>query len=41
MMGMYRPNLGPQLSLEEFRVSAGLGFNFSFYKPVDTVRQKI
>lgn len=41
MMGMYRPNIGPQFSLEEFRVSAGLGFNFSFYKPVETVRQKI
>lgn len=41
MQGTYRPNIGPQLSLEEFRVSAGLGLNISFFKPVDTVRQKI
>lgn len=41
MQGIYRPNVGPQLSLEEFRISAGLGLNISFYKPVDTVRQKI
>jgi hypothetical protein len=41
MQGTYRPNVGPQLSLEEFRISAGLGFNFSFFKPVETVRQKI
>lgn len=41
MQGTYRPNVGPQFSLEEFRVSAGLGFNISFFKPVDTVRQKI
>jgi hypothetical protein len=41
MQGMYRPNMGPQFSLEEFRISAGLGLNISFYKPVDTVRQKI
>lgn len=41
MQGTYRPNVGPQLSLEEFRVSAGLGLNISFFKPVDTVRQKI
>jgi hypothetical protein len=41
MQGTYRPNVGPQLSLEEFRVSAGLGLNISFYKPVDTVRKKI
>lgn len=41
MMGMYRPAFSQQLSLEEFRVSAGLGWNISFYKPVDTVRQKI
>jgi len=41
MQGTYRPNIGPQMSLEEFRVSAGLGLNFSFYKPVDTVRKKI
>lgn len=41
MMGTYRSNIGPQMSLEEFRLSAGLGWNFSFYKPVDTVRQKI
>ena len=41
IQGMYRPNMGPQMSLEEFRLSAGLGWNFSFYKPVDTVRQKI
>lgn len=41
MQGTYRPATGPQFSLEEFRISAGLGFNFSFFKPVDTVRQKI
>lgn len=41
MQGTYRPFAGPQLSLEEFRVSAGLGLNISFFKPVDTVRQKI
>lgn len=41
MVGNYRPSFAPQLSLEEFRLSAGLGWNFSFYKPVDTVRQKI
>lgn len=41
VQGTYRPNVGPQLSLEEVRVSAGLGWNISFYKPVDTVRQKI
>jgi hypothetical protein len=41
MQGTYRPAIGPQLSLEEFRISAGLGFNISFFKPVDTVRQKI
>lgn len=41
MMGTYRPAIGPQLSLEEIRVSVGLGWNFSFYKPVETVRQKI
>lgn len=41
MQGIYRPNIGPQLSLEEFRISAGLGLNISFYKPVDTVRKKI
>ena len=41
MQGTYRPNVGPQFSLEEFRLSAGLGLNFSFYKPVETVRQKI
>lgn len=41
MQGTYRPTTGKQLSLEEFRVSAGLGLNISFYKPVDTVRQKI
>ncbi len=41
MQGIYRPNVGPQFSLEEFRVSAGLGFNFSLYKPVESVRQKI
>lgn len=41
MMGKYRPSFAPQFSLEEFRLSAGLGWNFSFYKPVDTVRQKI
>lgn len=41
MQGIYRPNIGPQMSLEEFRVSAGLGLNISFYKPVDTVRKKI
>ena len=41
MMGTYRPPIGPQLSLEEIRVSVGLGWNFSFYKPVETVRQKI
>lgn len=41
MMGTYRPAYAPQFSLEEVRVSAGLGWNFSFYKPVDTVRQKI
>ncbi len=41
MQGIYRPNVGPQLSLEEFRISAGLGLNISFYKPVESVRQKI
>lgn len=41
MAGYYRPSFRPQFSIEEFRVSAGLGWNFSFYKPVDTVRQKI
>lgn len=41
MQGMYRPSIGPPLSLAEIRVSAGLGWNISFYKPVDTVRKKI
>lgn len=41
MMGTYRPTIGPQLSLEEFRLSVGLGWNFSLYKPVEEVRQKI
>lgn len=41
MQGLYRPTMGSQMSLEEFRISAGLGLNISFYKPVDTVRKKI
>jgi hypothetical protein len=41
MNGTYRPSVGPQMSLEEIRLSAGLGWNFSLYKPVDSVRQKI
>lgn len=41
MQGTYRPNVGPQRSLEEFRLSAGLGFNFSFARQANNVRQKI
>ena len=41
MNGTYRPSVGPQMSLEEIRLSAGLGWNFSLYKPVESVRQKI
>lgn len=40
-MGTYRPDIGPALSLNELRVSAGLGWNFVFLKKEATVRPTI
>lgn len=41
LMGTYRPLYGPQLSLGELRVSAGLGWNWVIYKNRQTIHQKI
>jgi hypothetical protein len=41
MMGAYRPAVGPVLSLNELRVSAGLGWNWVFLKKEATVRPTI
>ena len=41
LMGTYRPSVGPSLSLNEVRVSAGLGWNWVFTHKEATVRQKI
>lgn len=41
LMGSYRPPVGPILSLNELRVSAGLGFNFVILHKEATVRQDI
>lgn len=41
VMGMYRPPVGPTLSLNELRVSAGLGFNFVILHKEATVRPTI
>lgn len=40
-MGTYRPAQGPSYSLNELRVSAGLGFNWVFLKKEGTVRKTI
>jgi hypothetical protein len=41
LMGTYRPPVGPILSLNEVRVSAGLGFNFVILHKEATVRPGI
>ncbi len=41
LMGSYRPPVGPTLSLNEIRVSAGLGFNFVLFHKETTVRPGI
>lgn len=41
LMGTYRPSIGPMLSLNEIRVSAGLGFNFVILHKEATVRPTI
>lgn len=40
-MGVYRPSIGPALSLNELRVSAGLGWNWVFTKKEASVRPTI
>lgn len=40
-VGMYRPAIGPTLSLNELRVSAGLGWNWVFLKKQGTIRPTI
>ncbi len=41
LMGTYRPPVGPILSLNEVRVSAGLGYNFVILHKAATIQQKI
>lgn len=41
LMGAYHPPMGPSLSLNEIRVSAGLGWNWVFTHKEATVRQSI
>ncbi len=41
LMGTYRPAIGPILSINEIRISAGLGFNFVILHKEATVRPAI
>jgi len=41
LMGTYRPPVGPILSLNEVRISAGLGYNFVILHKAATIQQKI